>query len=513
MEAPLNLLLVEDSQEDAELILRALRRGGFAARHQRVASSRAMAAALADQAWDLVLSDFRMPGFGGMAALRMLQASGQDPPFILVSGAIGEETAVAAVKAGAHGYVPKDRLDKLCPVVEQELKAAAARTEGRRTKEQLRHSEARYRSLFEHLPIPVSVLDFSCVERLAAAVGDLRGHFQARPEALRECAAAVGVLEQNQANQGFHGNAATEAGLPGVLLEGSWPVFRELALALAAGAGGFRGECPLLAAGGVQRTVSLEATVVPGYERSLGRVLVSFMDITERIQMAATLRDLDRLAAKSQMAAYIAHEINNPLAGISNAFDLLEPAIPADHPHRHYAGLIQREIERIASIIRTMYGVYRPAGQEVTEVPLAEVCQDILSLLAPKCRGLGVAIALAVAPDLRPHCSEGLLRQVLFNLVQNAVEASPRGGVVTLGAARVAQDTEIRVDDQGPGIPPELAERVFEPGYSTKDGSGMSGLGLGLSTCKNLVETLGGSLNFGSPGPGLGCRFTVRLPD
>jgi signal transduction histidine kinase len=511
----LNLLLVEDSADDAELIVRALRRGGFAVRHRLVDSPGAMAQALAEETWDLVLSDFRMPGFGGLEALRMLRATGQDVPFILVSGAIGEETAVAAMKAGAHGYVPKDRLDKLCPAVALELREAAARAEAARTKEELRRSEERYRSLFEHLPVPLALLDFSFLraEGFAPSVdAGLREHLEAHPEALRACAAEVRVLEENQAGQVFRGGDGAPQGLSGMMVEGSWPVFLDLVAALAGGEASFRRECPLGAADGMQRTVSLDLRVVPGCEQSLSRVLVSFVDITERIQMEAALRDLDRLNAKGQLAAYIAHEINNPLAGIKNAFELLEPAIPEAHPHRRYAGMIQREIDRIASIIRTMYGVYRPASQEGVELLLAEVCEDIRSLLAPKCHGRGVEIAITVEPDLRLRCSEGLLRQLLFNLVQNAVETSPRFGVVTLGAGRGEQGTEIRVDDQGPEIPPELEERVFEPGFSTKGGSGMSGMGLGLDTCRSLAESLGGSLGFQSLGPGLGCRFSLRLP-
>jgi len=160
-----------------------------------------------------------------------------------------------------------------------------------------------------------------------------------------------------------------------------------------------------------------------------------------------------------------------------------------------------------------MYDVYRPPSQDLADVALAEVCQDIQSLLAPKCRAQGVEIALAVQPALGLRCNEGLLRQVLFNLVQNAVEASPRDGIVRLGGSKLAEGTEITVEDQGDGIPPELAERVFEQGFSTKRGSRMVGMGLGLSTCKNLVETLGGSLQFTSAGPGRGCCFRVRLPD
>jgi len=513
----LNLLLVEDSADDAELVLLALRRGGFQVRLVRVETAGAMAAALAAGPWDLVLSDYQLPGFGGLDALRVLQASGQDLPFILVSGAIGEEVAVAMVKAGAHDYVPKARLDGLCRVVERELKDAGARAGQRQAKEDLRLSEERYRALFEHSPIPFSVQDFSAVKRRleglrTAGIQDLRGHFGDHPEELQACAREVRIKEENQARVAFYGGAGPED-FSTLLLEASWPVFLEEVLALTGGATAFRGECSLRAAGGATRTVALNTSVSPGYEQSLGRVLVSFVDVSDRVQMAATLRDLDRLSAKGQMAAYIAHEINNPLAGIKNAFALLEPAIPADHPHRRYAELIRREIDRIASIIRTMYDVYRPPSQDLADVALAEVCQDIQSLLAPKCRAQGVEIALEVQPALGLRCNEGLLRQVLFNLVQNAVEASPRDGIVRLGGSKLAEGTEITVEDQGDGIPPELAERVFEQGFSTKRGSRMVGMGLGLSTCKNLVETLGGSLQFTSAGPGRGCCFRVRLPD
>jgi hypothetical protein len=225
--------------------------------------------------------------------------------------------------------------------------------------------------------------------------------------------------------------------------------------------------------------------------------------------MQAALRDLDRISAKGQMAAYIAHEINNPLAGIKNAFALLEPAIPLDHPHRHYADLIKREVDRIAGIVRTMYHVHRPPSAEPGEVVLQEVFQDIQNLLVPMCRAAGVVIALDLPdPKLKLSSNGGLLRQVVFNLVQNAVEASPRGGTVVLGG----RGSLITVRDQGQGIPPEWAERVFQQGFSSKEVSGMSGLGLGLSTCKSIVESMGGTLDFTSGAPGEGCTFSVNLP-
>jgi two-component system cell cycle sensor histidine kinase/response regulator CckA len=123
----LRVLLVEDSEEDAFLIKRALRQESFDPIIGRVETPEAMRAALARQAWDVVISDHKMPRFSGLAALQLLQDGGLDLPFILVSGTIGEETAVAAMKAGAHDYVMKDNLARLAPAVERELQEAEVR--------------------------------------------------------------------------------------------------------------------------------------------------------------------------------------------------------------------------------------------------------------------------------------------------------------------------------------------------------------------------------------------------
>lgn len=145
MSGSIRVLFVEDSEDDAELLLLAMRTGGYEPIVARVETAAAMQAALGKQAWDLILSDHSMPQFSGPAALAILQASGLDLPFIIVSGAIGEETAVAAMKAGAHDYVMKGNLARLVPAIERELREAAGRRERRRTEEALRRSEEQFR--------------------------------------------------------------------------------------------------------------------------------------------------------------------------------------------------------------------------------------------------------------------------------------------------------------------------------------------------------------------------------
>ncbi len=131
----LSTLIVEDSEADAELIVRELQDGGFDPAYERVDTQPAMIAALDRRDWDIVISDYSMPQFGGDAALALLQARGLDVPFISVSGTMGEDVAVAMMKAGAHDYVMKDDLKRLVPAVERELDAALVRRERRRAEE------------------------------------------------------------------------------------------------------------------------------------------------------------------------------------------------------------------------------------------------------------------------------------------------------------------------------------------------------------------------------------------
>jgi diguanylate cyclase len=137
MSKPIRVLIVEDSENDALLLVRELRRGGFEPDFERLETATAMAAALANSKWDLVVSDYSMPRFSGIAALELLKQSGLDLPFIIVSGAIGDEVAVAAMKAGAHDYMMKTNLQRLVPAVERELREAEGRRERKRIDEKL----------------------------------------------------------------------------------------------------------------------------------------------------------------------------------------------------------------------------------------------------------------------------------------------------------------------------------------------------------------------------------------
>ena len=195
----LRVLLVEDSADDALLLLRELKRGGYEVFHERVDTAEGMRAALERQDWDVVVSDHAMPAFSAPAALELLRENGwQDLPFIIVSGYIGEDAAVKAMKAGAHDFVAKDSLARLVPAIERELRDAEERRERRRAQQALRLAEEKYRGIFENAvegifqttaegslvtanPMMARIFGYDSPEEMIETLTDIEGMFYVEP--------------------------------------------------------------------------------------------------------------------------------------------------------------------------------------------------------------------------------------------------------------------------------------------------------------------------------------------
>jgi PAS domain-containing protein len=162
--ATLRALLVEDSENDALLLAEELRRGGYEPVYERVSTPEGMERALAEasargEPWKVILSDYYMPRFRAPDALALLRRLGYDTPFIIVSGKIGEDAAVAMMQAGAQDYVTKENLARLCPAIERELREAAVRQEREKAEEALGASEERYRAVVEQSTEGIYLLD------------------------------------------------------------------------------------------------------------------------------------------------------------------------------------------------------------------------------------------------------------------------------------------------------------------------------------------------------------------
>jgi PAS domain S-box-containing protein len=222
----------------------------------------------------------------------------------------------------------------------------------------------------------------------------------------------------------------------------------------------------------------------------------------------------EKLAAEGRLAAQIAHEINNPLAGIKNAFRLVKDAIPADHPRYGFVQRIDEEIERVAGIVRQMFGIYARQRTGLQTVRLGELCEYVVSMLDAGEHLRYHRIDLDVSKDIEIQLPRGSLIQVLYNLILNAVEASPRGETVEVSARQPAgRRVQIRVADRGGGIDPSLRGNIFEPFFSTKQDAepDRQGMGLGLSITQKIVQDLGGLIRF-QDGQPCGTVFIVEVP-
>jgi PAS domain S-box-containing protein/putative nucleotidyltransferase with HDIG domain len=147
----LRVLIVEDSEDDALLIIRALKKGGYAPEYERVETAASMRKALQDKTWDIILSDYKLPHFNGIDAITLLKEANIDIPFIIISGAIGEETAVECMRLGAHDYIMKNNLSRLCQAIARELEEADSRSKRKQAEEALHHSEEKYRTILENI--------------------------------------------------------------------------------------------------------------------------------------------------------------------------------------------------------------------------------------------------------------------------------------------------------------------------------------------------------------------------
>jgi len=175
MGTPLRVLIIEDSDIDALMLILELKQGGYRPTHERVETIDAVRVALQDKTWDIILCDYYLSGFTALQVLAIVKEMGNDVPFILISGAIGEEAAVEAMKAGAHDYIMKDRRQRLLPAVKRELREAAMRREHRRVEAAFRESEEKFRRLVENAPDAVYVRVEECLVYLNPAAVRLFG--------------------------------------------------------------------------------------------------------------------------------------------------------------------------------------------------------------------------------------------------------------------------------------------------------------------------------------------------
>lgn len=218
----------------------------------------------------------------------------------------------------------------------------------------------------------------------------------------------------------------------------------------------------------------------------------------------------ERHAVSARMAAQLSHELNNPIAAVQNGAELLIRRLPAGDPNRQTAELIYAEILRMGRLTRQMLGFARTTREQMVPADLNVVITDLLALWTRRLEEKGIRVETRLASGLpRVEVSADELHRVFLNLVVNASESMPRGGLLAIETETRGADVLARVRDTGCGIAPEDAGRIFDAFFTTK--SAASGVGLGLSICYDIVARHGGRIDVESA-PGKGACFTVTLP-
>jgi two-component system sensor histidine kinase/response regulator len=490
--------MVEDSPDDAELSIRALRRAGINLTFQRVETPETMRKALAEGTWDLVIADYSMPRFNGLAALKMLRETGLDLPFILVSGTVGEDVAVEAMKGGADDYVLKSNLARLPLAVERELRDSEVRVERNR-------AEARYRSLVDRVPVGLfrispagDILEFNpaLIDMLGFQDGDslkkadvaelwLRPQERARFEAVIEREGVVKNFEMEMRRR-----------------DGSIIWCEQSARAVYDAAG---------------RVGHWEGVLVDVTSRKLAK--------EEANRARDRVRDLalETARLRSDFLASMSHEIRTPLTGIIGTGELLSRS-DLTPEQRRLTEIIRSSGELLLTVVNDILDFSKlAAGKFVLEkldFDLVELTETLVDSFAATARAKGIELALhadiQMPTGLRGDQSR--LRQILNNLVANAIKFTERGEVTVRAtrAEETADDVLVRFEvvDTGIGIPLAAQDRLFQPFVQAEGSTSrrFGGTGLGLVIAAKLTEQMGGEIGFESePGKGSNFHFTARF--
>lgn len=498
MTSTLCILFLEDSEDDVLLINRHLRRAGYQIEYQCVDNEIAFRQALAGARWDLIISDYSLPGLNALTAITILKTEGSDIPFLVVSGEVGEETAVEVLKAGAHDVLIKNNLARLVPAVDRELREATMRRARRKAELDLHTSEIKFRRIVETAQEGIWMLDrvgkTTYMNRRMAEMLAIRS----------EADMMISLLE--------------------IIVD------PKIADALAIQIRGdtvtnttYRTQCRLRKVDGAALWGLLAFNSIPDeHDGCLGHLAMIF-DITEHRRLQEQLMVSDRMASVGMLAAGVAHEINNPLAATLTNLHLANETLPrliiapnSQADHQELTEEIQDAIEaseRLRNIVRDLKIFSRAPGTPQGPIQIQDILESSLRMAWNELKHRA-----RIERDFHPMPpvlgDESRLGQLFLNIIVNAAHAMDEGKA-NQNVLKLSTGTDdrgramVRIHDSGTGMSADVLNHLFTPFYTTK-AVGV-GTGLGLSICHRIVQALGGEIRVESE-LGTGTTFHIFLP-
>lgn len=466
---PWRTLIIEDNRAFAENIAELLGEDGHEAHHFSNGQD-ALEFARSHQ-FDLALLDVRLPDANGTELLVQLKECSPLAEVIVMSGDANIESAIATVRGGAFAFILKPfSTEELLRLGAMATRQVALRREREALIRRLQHSEARYRTVVEVSPALIIAIDETGLVTLVNAAVERTTGFS------RE--ALLGKRFEHllpEAIDEVMGDRAHE----------DTPF-----------------ELPLRTVTDDQRRIEWRRG------RSDGLVFLIGIDVTETRAIERRVRAAEQLAVVGELTAGLAHEIRNPLNSALLELKVLTRRLSRTQETSFTASVdvVRGELERLERLLADFLWFARPAGRLATPGSLATPTEAVARLIATEAAERGIAVTVDIGPGIAAvSLDEDRIRQVIFNLVRNAIEAIQRDGAIALRVRNRGASVELEVEDNGPGIS-EDPQRVFHPFHTTK----ATGTGLGLTIARRIAVDHGGELRVESaPGRTV---FTLSLP-
>ncbi len=456
MSKPLNMLIVEDSEDDALLLLVQLRKSGYQPDFMRVETRESMLAALDQRTWDVVTSDYVMPRFSGLHALSVLRESGLDLPFIIVSGNIGEDIAVEAMKAGAHDYILKGNLARLVPAIERELREA----ETRRARKRAEEERIRLAAAVESAADAVVITDpHGMIQYVNPSFEKISGHTREEVEG-RE----LHLLDSGRPDEPFPRRMRDV-----MERDGAWT-----------------GRLTNKKKDGTLYEEECTYSLIKAPSGEVLNYVFLKRDITDKLRLESIAQAVDTMNNIGYIFTGVRHEIGNPVNAVMMGLSLLKAKLDT-MDKATIATYIDRALEnceKVGYLLRGLRSFNMFEKPELQDVDLKDFLGNFLALVNADFEKKGVAIEIDQCAG-RVYADPRLLQQVLLNVFTNAADAlidrkDPR---ISVSVSSSGSMVRIRVRDNGSGISEDRLKDLFKPFHTSKS----HGTGLGLVIVKKML--------------------------
>jgi len=494
MHKDLKVLLVEDMENDALLILRELRKQGYEPIYERVDTAATMQASLENGSWDIILTDHNMPSFSSGDALEIRKQIAPHLPIILVSGTIGEEATVQAVKAGIADFVNKADLERLVPVMERVLRE----TENRNRREEAESSLMRLDAAINTIDETIIITDTQgIIQYVNPAFERTTGY--SSDEALD---ANIHMLESGKHDQNF---------------------YQHMQQAVARG-DIWKGRVVNKKKDGSLYDVEATLSCTRMEDGTVVNYITVQRDVTRELKLEQQYRQAQKMEAIGALAGGIAHDFNNILAAILGYTQIAIDTVKDRPATQKHLQAILKATERAGSLVKQILTFSRKTDQETKPVMPKLVIKEALKLLRASLPAT-IEIQQNLQSDSVVLADPTQIHQVIMNLCTNAGHAmQQQGGKIIISLEDFDLDNanteqypslspggylKLIITDTGSGIPPEIIERIFDPFFTTKPHG--EGTGLGLSVVHGIIKSCKGDISVQSEME-KGTSFEIYLP-